>query len=569
MSLKAVKTVDEHEEFENRLKRSVVLVVDDFDSMRKVTGNQLRQLGVHKVLEAANGAEALKLLARHPVSIVLSDWNMPVMNGLDLLLSVRSSPELCALPFVMITADAERERIVQAAHVGVSELLVKPYTSGKLAERLERAFKWRPRINGPIDPVATMAALGITVQVAGQSLAANAKPLQLPLPVAAGQLVTSAPEVKKLPSAVSKENEKPTILIVDDTPDNLMLLSQLFKGEYRVKIAHNGKKALSICQSETPPDLILLDIMMPDMDGFEVAQELRNHPTSQQIPVIFVTALTDDASRSKGMELGAVDFVTKPINPDLLRVRVKNFMRYIELQRNLQADYDNILESAHLRDEVEQITRHDIKGPLASVLGLIQGLAAGTNLTDDQREQMRMIEEVTLGTLSMVSRSADIYKIETGQFVCTPKPIAAAQTIRRLVEQARRTYAVKNLAIAIGVTHGVCDEEIIAQGDSTLFYSAFQNLIKNACEAAPDSSNVTISIWDETPLRIAINNDGVVPLNIRDRFFDKFVTQGKQGGTGLGTYSAKLLIEAQGGTLRMVTDDETNSTCLTMTLPRV
>lgn len=86
---------------------------------------------------------------------------------------------------------------------------------------------------------------------------------------------------------------RPTVLVVDDTPDNLHLLSQLFKDEYKVKVAFSGEKALTICHSDPPPDLVLLDIMMPEMDGFEVAQRMREHPSSQHIPVIFVTAMTD------------------------------------------------------------------------------------------------------------------------------------------------------------------------------------------------------------------------------------------------------------------------------------
>ena len=93
--------------------------------------------------------------------------------------------------------------------------------------------------------------------------------------------------------------------------------------------------------------------MMPGMDGFEVARQLREHPSSEHIPVIFVTAATDEESQAKSMALGAVDFVTKPINPDALNIRVRNFMRYVDLRRQLQADYDGMLENARLREQVE------------------------------------------------------------------------------------------------------------------------------------------------------------------------------------------------------------------------
>ena len=107
-----------------------------------------------------------------------------------------------------------------------------------------------------------------------------------------------------------------------------------------------------------------------------------------------------------------------------------------------------------------------------------------------------------------------------------------------------------------------------ALGDAMLCYSLFQNLIKNACEASPENGRVTVSLINGNPLRINIQNKGAVPDEIRKRFFDKFVTHGKQGGTGIGTYSAKVLVEAQNGTISLVVLDQENLTTITVALPR-
>jgi hypothetical protein len=107
-----------------------------------------------------------------------------------------------------------------------------------------------------------------------------------------------------------------------------------------------------------------------------------------------------------------------------------------------------------------------------------------------------------------------------------------------------------------------------ATGDDMLCYSLFQNLIKNACEAAPEGSRVVVTLKDENPLRVLIQNSGVVPPDMRERFFDKFATSGKVGGSGLGTYSAQMLATAQGGAIAMATSDEAKTTTLTVTLPR-
>ena len=120
--------------------------------------------------------------------------------------------------------------------------------------------------------------------------------------------------------------ERNTILVVDDTPDNLALMSSLLKDAYKVKVANDGEKALRIAASDSPPDLILLDIMMPDMDGYEVCRRLKRDPKTMNIPVIFLTARSEMADEKKGLELGAVDYITKPVSPPIVMARVKSHL---------------------------------------------------------------------------------------------------------------------------------------------------------------------------------------------------------------------------------------------------
>lgn len=120
--------------------------------------------------------------------------------------------------------------------------------------------------------------------------------------------------------------QRSTILVVDDTPDNLVLMSNLLQDVYKVKIAFSGEKALEIARSAKPPDLILLDIMMPDMDGYQVCQQLKRDPLTMHIPVIFLTAKSEVEDEKMGLELGAVDYITKPISPPIVMARVKNHL---------------------------------------------------------------------------------------------------------------------------------------------------------------------------------------------------------------------------------------------------
>jgi putative two-component system response regulator len=116
--------------------------------------------------------------------------------------------------------------------------------------------------------------------------------------------------------------KKPTVLVVDDTPDNLSLMSGLLKEHYRVKLANGGDKALKLARGEEAPDLILLDIMMPGLSGYDVCKILKEDPVTQHIPIIFLTAMTAPEEEKKGLEMGAVDFITKPVNPPIMLARV-------------------------------------------------------------------------------------------------------------------------------------------------------------------------------------------------------------------------------------------------------
>jgi adenylate cyclase len=137
-------------------------------------------------------------------------------------------------------------------------------------------------------------------------------------------------------NAIPVPTDKRTVLVVDDTPENLSLMSGLLKGDYVVKIAPSGMRALQIANSETPPDLILLDIMMPEMDGYEVVRRLRSDPKTSEIPVIYLTAMNSVEDEQRGLELGAVDYIAKPISPPIVLARVRNHIALLDQKRTLR-----------------------------------------------------------------------------------------------------------------------------------------------------------------------------------------------------------------------------------------
>lgn len=152
-------------------------------------------------------------------------------------------------------------------------------------------------------------------------------------------------------TAVHDEIDRATILVVDDTPDNLTLMSGLLRDFYRVKVAINGQSALEIVRGEHKPDLILLDIMMPGLSGYDVIRELKTSPATRDIPVIFLTALSATEDEKKGLDLGAADYITKPISPSIVLARVK-----AQLQNKAVADFLRD-QNAYLEAEVGRRTR--------------------------------------------------------------------------------------------------------------------------------------------------------------------------------------------------------------------
>jgi adenylate cyclase len=138
------------------------------------------------------------------------------------------------------------------------------------------------------------------------------------------------------PSASTSEAKVPRILVVDDMPDNLFLMNGLFEDRYEVVPAPSGKEALKIVMSANPPDMVLLDIMMPDMDGYEVLRRIRQHTPTANIPVIFLTALATQQDERLGMDLGAVDYLTKPVDPELVVQRVEAHVRATAYARRIE-----------------------------------------------------------------------------------------------------------------------------------------------------------------------------------------------------------------------------------------
>lgn len=501
------------------------LVVDDVELMRKSIQSCLERLGFVNIVLAANGREAIDLLEQQPFDCIISDWRMPFVTGLELLRHVRATPRLRNIKFMLVTANSEIDNVNEAIGEGVDQFLVKPFNLSNLQKKVQALLR-------------------------GQSL----MPAQWRPKPAKKEHITSLDE----PVAV----EPALILVVDDVSSNLDVLVGILKEDYRLKAARSGAAALKICQSVPLPDLILLDVMMPEMDGFVVCQQLKADPATERIPIIFLTAKNDAVDITRGFALGAVDYIAKPFVPEILKARVATHLHLKRTRDDLEDKIDNLLENARLKEDLERITRHDIKSPLSAIIGTTELLLENDKIGFEPKEMIEQIRGASLNVLSMINRSLELYKMETGHYQLNPQPFNIVHTLQSAINDARVLAHADQIKVVFTPPETPC--AVLAE--ELLCFTLLGNLLKNAVEASSAQDEVFVRLTIGNPVEISIHNTGVVPEEIRYNLFDKHVTLGKAEGTGLGTYSAKLLANIQQGDIRF-DSSETSGTTFYVTLP--
>jgi two-component system sensor histidine kinase/response regulator len=366
-----------------------------------------------------------------------------------------------------------------------------------------------------------------------------------------------------------EDGGKPTILVVEDSPEDISVLTEILHEEYHVRIATGGEAAVKIAASDPAPDLILLDIMMPDMDGVEVCRRLKQGGAARAIPVIFVTAKDEVADESMGFAVGGVDYIVKPVNPHLVLARVKVHLELKQARDDLERQNEMLVQSARLREEVEAINRHDLKNPLMVIMNVPRVLLAAGNLTESDRKLLGMMEIAGRQILDMINRTIDTFKMEMGTYVLNAGPVDVVGVIEQIAAAFRGLSEEKRLSMEVSIRGRPLARGDVFHvlGEDLLVYSMLANIVKNAIEASPRDGRIGVSLTEVDTASVAVQNAGAIPRNIRSRFFQKFATADKDGGTGLGAYSALLMARTMNGAIGFLTSEE-EGTVVTVTLPR-
>jgi DNA-binding response OmpR family regulator len=357
--------------------------------------------------------------------------------------------------------------------------------------------------------------------------------------------------------------KQPTVMVVDDTPANLELLDSILHqaDTYHVRALPDPQMALNAMLAD-PPDLVLLDIKMPGMSGYEVCAALKADARTRDVPIIFISALQEVEDKIHAFSVGGVDYVTKPFQSAEVLARVHTHLQLKYMREKLAQQNQALEEAAQLRDDVDRIMRHDLKGPLNSIIAVPALLLSSMDLTDNQQELLRDVGTAGHKMLDMINRSLDLYKMEMGTYEAQLQNLDLIALLKTAANEAQAAHQAQGKGYRLLYDgKALADtQQVWALAEQMLCYPMFSNLLHNAFEASPADTQVDIDVReDEEHVFISITNHGAVAAEIREHFFDKYVTFGKNKGTGLGTYSAKLCAETQQGAIRLelVDDDKT------------
>ena len=362
---------------------------------------------------------------------------------------------------------------------------------------------------------------------------------------------------------------KPRILLVDDERINLNVLDAICKDNFETIAAGSGEQALQRAAQHPQPDMILLDIQMPDLDGYSVCQMLKNDPRTRDIPVLFITVRTEGADESRGLALGAVDYITKPFHPSVVLARVKTHLR-LKNALAAVAERNRELEAMlNLRESVERIVRSDLKKPLSRILTLTSTLSESAEVSKSASQGLKWIQDAGFQLLKGINRSLDLWKLERGVYAVVPEPVDLMAVLHLVGIELAELCGKKQVSIDIRVNGGPSDPSVrcLISGDELLCCCMLATLARNALEASDEGGAVTIDLSRHgEEWHVAVHNNGAIPIDIRSRFFEKGVTFGKSDAEGLGAYSARLMAEVMGGGIGLETGDATGTT-LTVRLP--
>jgi len=563
-----------------------ILAVDDnIDNLRLVKA-MLEPVGF-QVRTAGDGAEGLTVFEEWSPHAVLMDIRMPVMDGYEAIKRIKATAKGRATLVIALTASAFESDSSRILSIGADDHLRKPFQIQSLLAKLSKLpglhYRQEEPAPGTSDDNIPDIPSGSEIEKLPEQLVSSMRQaLEMGNMAQLRELVAqagkTAPSIADgLMTLVRKYDydrlsdllavkggadfqegfEQSRVMIVDDTPANLSLLETLLRANgYEVACFPSGAPALRAA-SHHPPDLILLDIMMPDMNGFDVCRRLRGDPALREIPVIFISALDDAVSKVKAFTEGGVDYVTKPPETEEVLARVKTHismrrqqMKIVKQKEQLQSSLDALRDLEEQRDQLVHMIVHDMRSPLMGIVLASELLEL--KLDELHNEELlghiRSIMASSNRLKSMVVTLLDISRMEAREMPLKPQRCSMHDVV---------SAAIVSLGPLIGECNLVYeppDKNVTAFCDLEITQRIVENLLGNAAKFSGKGGTIRLEIAETVGnVKVSVHDTGPgVPPEFYGLIFQKFGqaplrARDKRYSTGLGLAFCKLAVEAQGG----------------------
>ena len=354
------------------------------------------------------------------------------------------------------------------------------------------------------------------------------------------------------------------LLVVDDVQTNVLLLKALLSKEgYGILVANNGQEALEVIRNENP-DLILLDVMMPGMDGFEVAERLKSEEYRCEIPIIFLTALDDTQSIVNGFKLGAGDFISKPFRKEELMVRIKHQLSLVAARRIIEEKNEELRKTIAGRDKMYSVIAHDLRSPMASMKMLLNTIMMSVEkdkIDPDIFDMLEMSNKTSEEVFSLLDNLLKWTKSQLGKLTVIPQKLDISGLADGVVEVMNSVAEVKHIKL-IRTDH----ESFFVYVDIEMIKSILRNLISNAVKFSNPDSEIKVGIKAEDGKVIVSLTDSGKGIKKEDQHkllkdSTHFTTYGtnSEEGSGLGLLLCRDFARKNGGELWFESEENLGS----------
>jgi len=346
------------------------------------------------------------------------------------------------------------------------------------------------------------------------------------------------------------------VLIVDDNVQNLQVLADILRGgNFKIAMVKDGFKALDFI-SRKKPDLVLLDIMMPEMDGYEVCTRMKADEKCKDIPVIFISALSDTENKIRGFEVGGVDYITKPFHREEVYARVNAHLRLKRANEKLKTANELLRESNAAKDKLFSVIAHDLRGPIGSLCQTVEIMSETSDEPDKdlQAELLRSLSISVKGVHYLLENLLYWAGSQSGQMPFHPGPVRLSDIVDPNIHLLDSIARSKNIRMLSEIAPEREEQEILVWADREMMEIVVRNLISNALKFTPDGGEVSVTAvqrGNEVEISVRDTGVGIGDENIIRLFHlhDHFSTRGTRSekGSGLGLLLCKEFTEKNSG----------------------